>query len=97
MTVSTQSTTRIPTPGSPTGPGSRDGSRWVRVRRLGGYAAGLLLVAGAGALVLSGPSAYEADDGGGSAYTRPTPALGGQTLAAYVADHQDARLSRQAG
>jgi hypothetical protein len=97
MTVSTHTTTTIPTPGSPTGPRRPDGSRRVSARRLGGYAAGLLLVTAAGTLIVSGPSAYEADDGGGSAYTRPTPALGGETLAAYVADHQEARLARRAG
>ena len=97
MTVSTQTTTTIPTPGSPTGPRRSDGSRWFSARRIGGYAAGLLLVTGVGALIASDPSAYHADDGGGSEYTRPTPALGGETLAAYVADHQEARLARRAG
>ena len=92
MTLSTQ--TQTPTRPSP-----------ARRRRRPGRAdlvtagVGIALAAGIGAVVLTGQSTYGPSDGayGGadtspSAYARPLPALGGQTLAAYLADHQSSRL-----
>ena len=61
-------------------------------RRLAAGGTGAAFVGAVVAVLLTGPSTY----GGGadSADTRPTPGLHGQSLAAYVADHQAARLAR---
>jgi hypothetical protein len=58
------------------------------------YGIGIALVAGLGTLALTGRSTYEPTDVGTSAYARPTPALDGQSLAAYIAAHEVTRLGR---
>ena len=61
-------------------------------RRLAAAGTGAAFVGSVIALLLTGPSTY----GGGadSSYARRTAALHGQSLAAYVAEHQAARLAR---
>ena len=61
--------------------------------RLVGYGAGTVAALGLAALILlSGPASYEPGGGDQSAYSRPTNALDGQSLAAYIAAHQATRL-----
>ena len=71
--------------------------------RLELYGVGIALAAGIGAVALVGQSDYSPDgpassssgDPTTSAYTRPTEALGGQTLASYLADHYSDREARR--
>ena len=70
--------------------------------RLELYGVGVALAAGIGVVALvgqsgyapDGPSGYSSGDRTTSAYTRPTEALGGQTLAGYLADHYIDREAR---
>jgi len=86
MTISTdtqmseQATRRSPRPGS---------------ARLEAIVVGVALAAALGVLALVGHSTYGSGHDGDSAYARPTPALHGQSLAAYIAAHQAGRLPRQ--
>jgi hypothetical protein len=60
---------------------------------------GIALAVGLGAIMLTSPATYGSSTGGygatvsiASAYARPTPALDGETLAVYIAEHQSSRL-----
>jgi hypothetical protein len=80
-----------------------DGTRrGPRASRLELYGVGIALAAGLGVVALVGqdnPSSYAPVDSSGpgftSAYSRPTEALGGQTLAGYLADHYSDRVARR--
>jgi len=61
--------------------------------RLGAYGVGVALAVALGALSFADQSTYGAGDRPVSAYARQTPAVRGQTLAAYVAADQDNRLT----
>jgi hypothetical protein len=60
-----------------------------------GYGAGVALAAVVGILALTGQSTYGTGGGTGSAYTRSTPALHGQSLATYLSSHYDDRVERE--
>jgi hypothetical protein len=69
--------------------------------RLELYGVGIALAAGIGVVALVGqdnPSSYAPDVSSGagtaSAYSRPTDALDGRTLAGYLADHYSDRVAR---
>ena len=62
--------------------------------RMWAYGAGVGLAVALGALALAAPSTYGQGEGSDSAYSRPTQALNGQSLASYVAKHQADRLTR---
>ncbi len=69
-------------------------SRRLTPARIGAYGAGVALAVALGALALNAPSTYGQADERGSAYARPTQALQGQSLAAYISRHQADRLAR---
>jgi hypothetical protein len=90
MTISTDTRTQTPSGRIP---------RRRRSRHLERYGVGLALAAAVGAIALVGQFDDEPRDVSGgsptSAFARPTAALGGRSLAAYVAGHQSDRLERR--
>jgi hypothetical protein len=64
------------------------------LRRFQVVGAGIALATGLGVLALTGQSSY-GTDGTRTAYTRPTPALHGQSLATYLRSHYDDRVERE--
>ena len=86
MTLSTDTQTQHPASRRP----GRRGSA-----RLEAYGVGVALAVALGVLAVNGQLTYGPGDQPASAFARPTPALHGQTLAAYVAEHQSVRLARQ--
>ncbi len=88
MTLSTQTHTAAR---SRTRPSTRGGRRPGADFVVGGV--GIALALGLGAvLVLTGQSTYGSADPASSPYGRPTAALDGQTLAAYISEHESNRL-----
>ena len=85
MTLSTDTQTQHPASAGPVD---------AVLVRLEAYGVGIASAAALGALALR-PVDLRNSGGPASAYARPTPALHGQTLAGYVAEHQSSRLTRQ--
>ena len=81
-------TTDTQTPQTATRP-----ARHLTLARVWTFGTGVALAVALAALALNAPSTNGRDEPG-SAYARPTQALQGQSLAAYISGHQADRLAR---